>query len=97
LDTDQLQNCEFRYYKRSKAVVVTFKNKESSLKRDCLARLAVLGKELTDEEAPACIVKEQYLLVKPYTQIIDYLGQPQRFCNGNTHQWTGICEDYVSF
>jgi hypothetical protein len=97
LDTDQLQDCEFHYYKRSKAVVITFKNKENSLKRDCLARFAVLGKELTVGEAPACIVKEQYLLVKPYTQVIDYLGQPQRFCNGHTHQWTGVCEDYVSF
>jgi hypothetical protein len=97
LDTDQLHDCEFRYYKRSKAVVVKFKNKENSLKRDCLARLAVLGKELTAGEAPACIIRDQYLQVKPYTQVLDYLGQPQRFCNGHTHQWTGISGDYISF
>ncbi len=81
----------------AKAVVITFKNKENSLKRDCLARLAVLGKELTAGEAPACVVKEQYLQVKPYTQVLDYLGQPQRFCNGHTHHWTGVYEDYVRF
>jgi hypothetical protein len=97
LDTDQLQNCEFRYYKRSKALVITFKNKENSLKRDCLARLAVLGKELTAGEAPACIIRDQYLQVKPYTQVLDYLGLPQRFCDGHTHQWTGISGDYISF
>jgi hypothetical protein len=97
LDTDQLHDCEFRYYKRSKAVVITFKNRDNSLKRDCLARLAILGKELTAGEAPACVVRDQYLQVKPYTQVLDYLGQPQRFCNGHTPQWTGISGDYISF
>jgi hypothetical protein len=97
LDTTLLQECEFRYYKRSKAVVITFNNKENSLKRDCLARLAVLGKELITEETPACLVRDQYLPVKAFAQVIDYLGQLQRFCNGHSHQWTGVYDDYVSF
>ena len=97
LDTTQLQSCEFHYYKRSKAVVLKFKNEEKSLKQDCLVKLAVLGKELTTEEAPACIVRDQFLQVKPYTQVLDCLGQPQRFCDGHTHQWTGISGDYLSF
>jgi hypothetical protein len=97
LDTTQLQSCEFRYYKRSKAVILKFKNEEKSLKQDCLVKLAVLGKELTTEEAPACIVRDQFLQVKPYTQVLDCLGRPQRFCDGHTHQWTGISGDYLIF
>jgi hypothetical protein len=97
LDTDQLQTCEFRYYKHSKAVVLKFKNEENSLKQECLTKLAVLGKELTTGEAPEGIVRDQFLQVKPYTQVLDYLGRPQRFCDGHTHQWTGISGDYLSF
>jgi hypothetical protein len=97
LDTTQLQTCEFRYYKRSKAVVVKFKNEENSLKQDCLTKLAVLGKELTTGEAPACIVRDQFLQVKPFTQVLDYSGRPQRFSDGHTHQWTGISGDYIIF
>jgi hypothetical protein len=97
LDTTQLQTCEFRFYKHSKAVVLKFKNEENSLKQDCLTKLAVLGKELTTGEAPACIIRDQFLQVKPYTQVLDYSGRPQRFCDGHTHQWTGIRGEYISF